>query len=90
MVNGVTDFAGQRGHQELCASSSSMLLDRQRIIDIQKDIHLFTLATTELKETFNKAATGKNNTLYSHLCITTYNTRLDVCLRHFSQYYDNT
>lgn len=82
MVNGLTDFTGQRGHQELSASSSSMLLDRQSIIDMQKDIQLFTVATTELKEIFNKGATGKiqyNSLFYSHPHLQ-YKINLHTCV----------
>jgi len=45
MVNGLTDF--------------SKGLDRQSIIDMQKDIQHFVVSTTKLKQTINKVATGK-------------------------------
>lgn len=89
MVNGLTDFAGQRGHQELCASSSAMMLDRHRIIDVQKDIQPFTAVTAELKEMFSKAATSMLYYLFTSV-YATYNTCVCMCLRHFSQLYDNT
>lgn len=49
MVNGLT---------ELCSSSNSVPLDRQSIIDIQKDIQPFTVSTTKLRETISKVKTG--------------------------------
>ena len=49
MINGLT---------ELCSSTSNVPLDRQSIIDIQKDIQPFIVATTKLKETISKVATG--------------------------------
>ena len=61
MVNGLTDFGRQRGQELSATGNSNMPLSRQSIIDIQKDIQPFVVATTKLKETINKVATGKNN-----------------------------
>ena len=71
MVNGLTEL------------SSSVPLDRQSIIDIQKDIQPFTVATTKLRETINKVKTGKSYILmrqYSYTSIATYTTRPYVCM----------
>ena len=49
---------GMNGLTELCSGSSSVPLDRQSIIDIQKDIQPFTVATTKLRDTISKVKTG--------------------------------
>lgn len=83
VANGLMGFGAHRGHQEL----SSCPLDRQSIIDMQKDIQPFIVATTKLKEVINKAATGKIDDNIIHIfiatCVTSPHVTIHVCLEAF-------